>query len=133
MSANNREKLHIGMDNLGRGLERLAEALEEPETNSLAVDGTIQRFEFVLELSWKTLRRALLEEGVDTNTPRETLTAAHGSGWLEDADLWLAMLKDRNETSHLYNEQTARAIYGRIKRYYPALRQALDLLEARYR
>src|SRR6056297_572315 len=133
MSSNNKEKLLISLDNPGRGIKRLEEALQEPETNSLAVDGTIQRFEFVLELFWKTFRRALLEEGVDTGTPREALTAAHRAGWIDDPDLWLTMLKDRNETSPIYNEQVANAIYGRIKGYYPAFQQALDLLGARYR
>ncbi len=133
MSANNKEKLLISLDNLGRGMERLEEALQEPETNSLAVDGTIQRFEFVLELFWKTFRRALLEEGIDTGTPREALTAAYRAGWIDDGDLWLTMLKDRNETSHIYNDEVARAIYHRIRRYHPAFQQARRLLEDRYR
>lgn len=133
MSANNKEKLLISLDNLGRGMERLEEALQEPETNSLAVDGTIQRFEFVLELFWKTFRRALLEEGVDTGTPREALTAAYRAGWIDDGDLWLTMLKDRNETSLIYNDEVARAIYHRIRGYHPAFHQARRLLEDRYR
>jgi len=37
------------LQHLGRALERLREALQEPEVNSLVVDGTIQRFEFVIE------------------------------------------------------------------------------------
>jgi hypothetical protein len=49
--------------NLGRALERLREALQEPEANSL-VDGTSQWFEFVIELYWKTLRRLLAAEGI---------------------------------------------------------------------
>ena len=51
------------LDTLGRALDRLREALAEPEGNPLAVDGTIQRFEFAIELSWKALRRLLLREG----------------------------------------------------------------------
>lgn len=132
MSGDNREKLLISLGNLERGVQRLEEALAEPVTNSLAVDGTIQRFEFVVELFWKTLRRALLEEGVETRTPREALTAANRAGWLEDPELWLTMLKDRNETSHIYNEQMARAIYDRIHSYLPAFASALALLKSRF-
>lgn len=132
MSESNREKLLISLGNLERGVRRLDEALAEPATNSLAVDGTIQRFEFVIELFWKTFRRALLEEGVETRTPREALTAANRAGWLEDPDLWITMLKDRNETSHLYNEQMARAIYDRIHSYQPAFASALALLTTRH-
>lgn len=132
MSADNREKLRLSLANLERGMARLGEALEEPETNPLAVDGTIQRFEFVLELFWKTLRRALLEEGIETATPREALTAANTAGWLGDGTLWLGMLKDRNETSHLYDDERARKVYARIKTYHPEMRHALTVLQSRY-
>jgi len=37
------------------------------------IDGTIQRFEFVIELYWKTLKRLLALEGINTYTPRESL------------------------------------------------------------
>jgi hypothetical protein len=51
----------------------LAEALEEPESNPLAIDGTIQRFEFVYELFWKTFKNLLETEGITTYTPKEAL------------------------------------------------------------
>ena len=44
------DTLGLSIANLGRALDRLEEALAEPMTNTLAVDGTIQRFEFGLEL-----------------------------------------------------------------------------------
>lgn len=63
--------------NLGKALERLREALQVPQESVLAVDGTIQRFEFAIELYWKTLKRLLAQEGIVTNTPRETLQRAY--------------------------------------------------------
>jgi nucleotidyltransferase substrate binding protein (TIGR01987 family) len=86
--------------NLATALERLREALQEPEANKLAVDGTIQRFEFVFELYWKTLKRLLAWEGIQTQTPRETLQRAYQAGWLADETAWLQMLRDRSQTSH---------------------------------
>jgi nucleotidyltransferase substrate binding protein (TIGR01987 family) len=68
------------LQHLGRALERLREALQEPEANSLVVDGTIQRFEFVIELYWKTLKHFLIAEGILTNTPRESLQRADTVG-----------------------------------------------------
>lgn len=44
-------KLLQNFDNLKRALNRLEEALQEDLENSLIVDGTIQRFEFTIELS----------------------------------------------------------------------------------
>jgi nucleotidyltransferase substrate binding protein (TIGR01987 family) len=89
---------------LGEVITRLGEALAESPENSLIVDGTIQRFEFVIELFWKTLKRLLEWEGIQTQTPRETLQRAYQAGWLADETVWLKMLRDRNQTSHLYNE-----------------------------
>ncbi len=117
--------------NLGQALERLGEALEEPKRNKLAIDGTIQRFEFAIELFWKTLKYLLSREGVETHTPRESLQRAFQAGWLMDETAWLQMLKDRNETSHVYDEAVAKAIYRRIKKHFPEMRHVYGLLKER--
>ena len=116
----------------GRALERLREALAEPEDNPLTIDGTIQRFEFAIELSWKALRRLLIREGVSTTTPREALREAFRAGWLADEAAWLQMLRDRNETSHTYNEATAKRVYGNIRSAFPEMQRTYRLLRARF-
>ncbi len=120
------------LDALGRALDRLREALAEPEDNPLAIDGSIQRFEFAIELSWKALRRLLIREGVTTTTPREALQEAFRAGWLADEAAWLQMLRDRNETSHTYNEATARRIYANVRSNFPELERTYRLLRARF-
>lgn len=40
------------------------------------------------------------------------------------------MLKDRNMTSHTYDEKLANDIYSRIKLYVPKLRNLLDKIES---
>jgi nucleotidyltransferase substrate binding protein (TIGR01987 family) len=120
------------LPNLGAALERLREALQEPETNPLAVDGTIQRFEFVIELFWKTLKRLLAAEGIQTDTPREAIQQAFQVNWLKDETAWLQMLKDRNETSHIYNEAAARRIYNHVKEYFPELEKTFNFLRKRF-
>lgn len=116
----------------GRALERLREALAEPEDSPLTIDGTIQRFEFAIELSWKALRRLLIREGVSTTTPREALREAFRAGWLADEAAWLQMLRDRNETSHTYNEATAKRVYGNIRSAFPEMERTYRLLRARF-
>lgn len=125
-------KLRQSVANLGRAFDRLDEALREPETNPLALDGTIQRFELAIELFWKTLKRGLAHEGIDTRTPRQSLKEAYQAGWLDDESLWLQMLLDRNETSHIYDEETARVIYGRIKAYAPQMRRVYKWFSERW-
>src|SRR5438128_1623090 len=111
-------RVRQSIDNLARALARLGEALAESPAASLAIDGTIQRFEFTIELFWKTLRRCLEFEGVPTTTPRESVSAAFQAGWLDDESAWLGMLRDRNQTSHTYDEAAAREIYEHIRGYY---------------
>lgn len=122
-------KVEISLRNLSRALDRLGEALDVPEDSPLAIDGTIQRFEFALELFWKTLKRLLAEEGIEVTTPRETLRKAFQVGWLSDEAAWLQMLQDRNTTSHIYDEETARRIYGHIRANYPEMKQVFEGVE----
>ena len=117
---------------LGHALDRLREALAQPEENPLAIDGTIQRFEFAIELCWKALRRLLLREGVATTTPREALQQAFRAGWLDEESTWLQMLRDRNETSHTYNEKTARRVYASIRSSFPEMERTYARLRTRF-
>jgi nucleotidyltransferase substrate binding protein (TIGR01987 family) len=127
----NARKVEVSLRNLRRALDRLGEALEVPESNTLAIDGTIQRFEFALELFWKTLKRLLAEEGVEATTPKDTLRKAFQAGWLTDEAAWLQMLSDRNTTSHIYDEKTAKRIYSNIRQNYPEMVRVFEGVEAR--
>ncbi len=120
------DRLHDRLDALGRALDRLDEALAVSPDAPLAVDGTIQRFEFTFELTWKALKDALAVEGVDERTPRSVLRAAFGVGWLDDEAAWLDLLDDRNRSSHVCREEVAAEIYGRIRSNAPRLRAAYD-------
>lgn len=115
---------------LGDALDRLQEVLDMPlDEHRVVLDATIQRFEFTFELFWKTLKRFLYLEGVETKSPRETLKMAYQLKWLNDEQLWLNMLRDRNETSHVYDEDKAKEIYNKIKQYYPHLRSIYQFLK----
>ncbi len=123
-------RLRQSIENLGRALERLEQALAIPLDNPLAIDGTIKRFEFALELTWKTLKRLLDAQGRRVSLPREVLKHAYAAGWLDDETAWLQMLKDRNETSHIYDEDMARRIYGHIKTNFPSMSKAYRVIVA---
>ena len=97
-------------------LSRLKESLQEDSTrSSTIIDGTIQRFEFTFELAWKLLRLILLNEGVESNTPRAVLKEAYRAKLITEGDGWIDMLEDRNKTSHLDDEKISAAIYRKIK------------------
>lgn len=116
-------KIVWNLENLGRALDRLREALKKPRKDQLAIDGTIQRFEFVFELYWKTLKEMLAVAQIEASYPKDYLRKAFQNGWLFDQDIWVRMLEDRNATSHIYNEPEARAVYKRIKIYFVEMEQ----------
>lgn len=97
-------------------LERLKEALDEDlSRGSIVIDGTIQRFEFTFELSWKLARAVLNYNGIKAESPRLIIKEAFRAGLIKEGQGWIDMLEDRNKTSHIYDEKQALKIYERIK------------------
>lgn len=92
--------VELNVNALGKALQRLDESLAFDLTQPLVVDACIQRFEFCIELTWKTLKKCLAIEGIEANTPRECIQQAYAIYWLNDETAWLSMLKDRNLTSN---------------------------------
>lgn len=96
--------------------------------DSLYRDGLIQRFEFTVELAWKSLREYLEDQGVvlAVSSPRAVLKEAYAVGVIDDADAWNAILTARNLTSHVYDEATAAEIARQIcEDFMPELRDLL--------
>ena len=109
-------KIERFMHDLGNALDRMNEvraiSLEE---NELAMEATIQRFEFTFELFWKTLSVLLHHAGIEAKNPRLVLRQAYSQGWIDHHDVWIALLDARNLTSHVYNEQKVQEIYQLIQ------------------
>ena len=100
-------------------LAQLKDAVEHyqkaPE-DTLYRDGLIQRFEFTVELAWKSLKDYLEDQGMLLNiaSPRGILKEAYAAGVVNDSDKWNKILTARNLTSHVYDEETASEIARQI-------------------
>lgn len=112
---------------LSSAIARLRDVLALPESD-VSRDAAIQRFEFCFELAWKAIQERARDEGLDCQTPKSCLTLAFKAAWIADEAEWLAMLADRNQTSHTYDEDLAKAVYGRLRRYVPLLKALADKL-----
>jgi len=55
------------------------------------------------DLRWKTLKDLLTYKGIDALLPREVLRQAFASGLLQDGQLWIDMLEQRNLMAHTYD------------------------------
>jgi len=112
--------------NFDRSVVLLREPLERgiDTLSDLEKEGTIQRFEFALELAWKTLKDYLEHEGqvIEPITPRTVVKAAFAARILDDGQIWIDMLDHRNLLSHTYDSATfEKAVQAINNRYYAAI------------
>jgi nucleotidyltransferase substrate binding protein (TIGR01987 family) len=80
--------------------------------------GIIAQFGLTFELSWKALQEVLRihgVEGADVGSPREILQLAYKVGFISDSDAWLLMLKKRNISVYVYNEEEADELVSLIR------------------
>jgi len=102
---------------------------KSPE-DKLLRSGCLQSFEFTVELAWKTLKDILEEKGILVLNPSDTIRSAFEQGYIEDADLWLELLKARNLTSHAYDEKIAEEILAKIhSQYFPLLKSLYEFFK----
>ena len=106
-------------EDLKKATNKLNEALKE-EVTDLEIDGILHRFEFTFELAWKTMKDCLEDQGIvgKIGSPREIIKEAFAAGLIENGEIWIDMMLSRNALAHLYDEETSREIYEKIKEEY---------------
>lgn len=125
----NADKLNHRYEQLGKAIEKLGEIVGDMHDDRDR-DAMIQRFEFTIELYWKSLKVMLEKEKIDARSPAQVFKEAYGLGWLgDDQKIWSDMLEDRNLSSHTYNEDLAKEIAARIETYYPYLDETYKSLK----
>lgn len=122
------EILKLKYEDLEKSLKRFHEVIQE-DKSTIIRDATIQRFEFTFELFWKVLKKILSHEGEETTTPRDTITKAYQYKLINNEEIWINMMNDRNKTSHMYDEKVADNIYNNMDQYYTELHDAFLYLK----
>lgn len=122
------------LSDFDKALNRLNEAIEESKNNTKSTtlkDGVIQRFEFCYEICWKVMKMYLENEGIEeAKSPRSTFREAFKVELIDDGEAWIDMLKDRNLTSHVYDEEMAIEIYEKIiTKYYSQMQEMCSKLK----
>ena len=100
-----------------KALSTLNEVITIQTPSAIERDATIQRFEYSFEAVWRAVKRHLnIVEGIDVSSSKAVIRASLGVGLLDEATCRqaLAMVDDRNLTSHTYNEKLADEILERI-------------------
>jgi nucleotidyltransferase substrate binding protein (TIGR01987 family) len=97
------------LDNFSNYLRVLKNAdFELADSNEIYRTGVIGQFNLTFELAWKALQAVLRihgAEGADTGSPREILQLGYKFGFINDSSVWMLMLKKRNLSVNIYNEE----------------------------
>ena len=96
------------LDNFTNCLAILAGAdFKMAETNDIYRTGIIGQFNLTFELAWQALQEIMRMHSVEntsSGSPREILQLGYKIGFISDSEVWLLMLKKRNTSVHIYND-----------------------------
>ena len=123
-------------DNFSSNLAVLSKAHNEDLENEFIISGIIDKFFIQFELAWKVLKELLRYEGnrvANTGSPREIIKAAYSVYEFIDEEIWISMLKERNNMTHIYDGNEAKELVKKIiDIYIPTFCLMKNEIESRY-
>lgn len=87
-------------ENYMSNLAVLEKAKDEDLENEFILSGIIDKFFLQFELGWKVLKELMMYEGkniANTGSPREIIKSAYSVYDFIEEQIWLSMLRDRND------------------------------------
>lgn len=110
--------MELDLSNLRKAIDSLERAvrrsLPAPEDEELR-DAVIQRFEYTYELSWKMLKRRLVDAPtpaeIDTLGFKDLIRQGAERGLIAKPQAWFEYRRQRNITSHTYDEEKATQVH----------------------
>ena len=112
------ERFNNTLNNYSKALASLSKAIADPIEEDRDLGGIIKAFEIVYELGWKLLKKRLEEDGLQTTGPKDVFRKAFSANYLDDEQVWLDIIADRNLTVHTYNQPLAKKMAKSIKETY---------------
>ena len=123
-------------ENYSLNLNVLSKAEKEDLENEFIISGIIDKFFIQFELGWKVLKDLMRYEGrsiANTGSPREIIKAAYSVYDFIEEDVWLSMLRARNDMTHIYDGNAAKEMVNKIlNEYIPAFIKLKDGIEEYY-
>ncbi|MFC3417789.1 nucleotidyltransferase substrate binding protein [Algoriphagus hitonicola] len=117
------------LDNFLKAVNLLVEveSLDLDELSQLEKEGIVQRFEYTLELGWKTLKDKMEFDGLilDRISPKVVIKEAFQAKYIDQVEVWLEMINDWNLLSHSYDLETFEAVIPDIQSVYTLLLASL--------
>lgn len=124
-------------DNFHSHLDVLKKADREDLNNEFIISGIIDKFFIQFELGWKVLKELLIYEGNSnglSGSPREIIKGAFYCFDFIDEKIWLKMLRDRNDCTHIYSHDMANELVEKIIHIYvPEFDKVDKIISDRYK
>ena len=102
------EKCRKRFDSYKKSLASLAEARARDMRDSFVLSGTSAKFSITFDLAWKVMKDILVQHYaiIDfvAGSPRDVLRAAFRAKLIDD-EIWMEMLKVRNQLAYDYDGQ----------------------------
>ncbi len=123
----------VSLNELAKAIHSLEEALALYRDQTIAQsdivrkafrDACIQRFEYCIELAWKTSMKVL---GSTTLAAKPAIREMARNNLIPNPDQWMEFIEARNESSHSYDEEIAAKVFKSIEAFHP---ESVRLLEA---
>lgn len=135
------EYYQIRLQKLHQAVQGLAEAMKfHSEDFNLALGdlvrcGHVQKFEYCIELLWKTIKVWLeIQEITDVNSPKEVIKSFYQTTKISD-ELYqslLLALHHRNLYSHVYGEDEFIKLYQDIPKHVTTMKTVVSILQDAY-
>lgn len=93
--------------------------------------GQVQKFEFCIELLWKSVKIYLFEiNGIDAKSPKMVVKEYFNLGLCSynEYETIMEMLDDRNIISHIYKKEQFEEIYSRIINTLSIFKGVIDII-----
>ncbi|MGZ3768106.1 MAG: nucleotidyltransferase substrate binding protein [Bdellovibrio sp.] len=110
------------LDNYSKALKQLNDAAilsKQRALSNIEQQGLIKAFEFTYELAWNVMKDFFEYQGLsEIIGSRDAFREAFQKGLITDGDLWMEMIKSRNQTSQVYHEAIAKEIIDKTVNTY---------------
>lgn len=94
----------------------------------------ITYFKLSFELSWKVMKKHMQDRFIDsatTGSPRDIIKLAYKEHYIDNEQLWLDMLEDKNIMEHRYDDEISADMLERVAvEYLPEFKRLLHYLQS---
>ena len=120
----------MDFDQLKKAISRFEEMLNAHKNDSAKrteleqdaiQDSLVKRFEYTLEVAWKSCKRYLHEEGFGeaaTGSPKSIMRLAAEAGMIRGAENWIRYIDARQSISYNYSQEKADQVLAVVDDFY---------------